>query len=142
MGGKAQTGGSAAVRCQSSARTQQITVTAKDAKDAKLSASKTLSWTVTSPPTVSRRLEARRLSSGRVEFAFRPQGGNRITPASRFIIPDPQRLNMWITSSEVYATVGAEQNRLLGQISVKHVESGSRHYLDVCVRPAGASARV
>ena len=140
--GSAQTGGSATLTCQQTAGRQTITVKATDAAHADLSATVSLSVTVTAPPTVTGQMEARRVSSGRVEVAFRPQGGARILPSGRFYTPDVTKLNRWSSSSNVYGSAGGETNRLLGQITVKHVQSGSKYYVDVCFRPAGASARV
>ncbi len=140
--GSAQTGGSATLTCQQTAGTQTITVVATDATHAELSATRSLSVSVQAPPTVTGRMEARRVSSGRVEVAFRPQGGARILPSGRFYTPDVTKLNRWAASSNVYGPAGSETNRLLGQITVKHVLSGGKYYVDVCFRPAGASTRL
>ena len=142
VNGSAQTGSSAELTCQQTAGTQAIAVKATDATHADLSATVSLSVTVTAPPTVTGRMEARRVSSGRVEVAFRPQGGARILPSGRFYTPDVSKLNRWAASSNVYGPAGSETNRLLGQITVKHVLSGGQYYVDVCFRPAGASTRL
>lgn len=140
--GSAQAGSSAELTCQQTAGTQTITVKATDAAHTDLSATVSLSVTVTAPPTVTGRMEARRVGSGRVEVAFRPQGGARILPSGRFYTPDVSKLNRWASSSNVYGPAGSETNRLLGQITVKHVLSGGKYYVDVCFRPAGASTRL
>ena len=140
--GSAQTGSSATLTCRETTGTQTITVVATDATHTQLSASRSLSVSVQAPPTVTGRMEARRVSSGRVEVAFRPQGGARILPSGRFYTPDVSKLNRWASSSDVYGPAGSETNRLLGQITVKHVLSGGKYYVDVCFRPAGASTRL
>ncbi len=98
-----------------------------------------MSLAVTAPPTLTGQLAARLLSSGRVELAFRPTGGVRILPTSRFATPSSVSLTRWTTSSEVRGAAGGEENRLLGKIMVKRVQSGSRFYLDICFVPAGSS---
>ena len=142
VNGSARTGGSAKLPCQQTAGQQTITVTATDAAHADLSATVNLSVAVTAPPTVTGQVAARVLSSGKIEFAFRPQGGSRILPTSRIYTPDTTKLNRWTSSSEVRGRAGTESNRLFGKISIKHVKTTSSYYVDVCFRPAGASARI
>ncbi|MCY3558421.1 MAG: hypothetical protein OXH13_07225 [Chloroflexi bacterium] len=140
--GVAQTGSSAKVTCQQAAGRQTIAVAASDTLHTSLRASQSLPVTVASPPTVSGQVAARLLSSGKIEFAFRPQGGSRILPTGRIYTPDTKKLNVWTPSSAVYGAAGGESNRLLGKISVRHVKTTSSYYVDVCFLAAGAGARV
>ncbi len=142
VGGVAKTGGSAKVICRQTAGTQTIAVVATDTKHTTLSDSESLSVTVKSPPTVTGQVAARLLSSGRVELAFRPTGGSRILPTLRFYTPDTTKLTKWTSSSDVNGPAGTEKNRLLGQITVKHIKTTSSYYVDVCFRPAGSSQRI
>ena len=142
VNGSTRTGGSAKLTCQETAGQQTITVVATDTRHTELSAAVNLSVTVTAPPTVTGQVAARVLSSGKIEFAFRPQGGSRILPTSRIYTPDTTKLNRWTSSSEVRGRAGTESNRLFGKISIKHVKTTSSYYVDVCFQPAGASARV
>ena len=140
--GTAQNTSPTTVTCQQTAGTQTIAVVARDTKHTTLSASKDLSVTVKSPPTVTGQVAARLLSSGKIELAFRPTGKSRILPTLRFYTPDTTKLTRWASSSDVIGPAGTEKNRLLGQITVKHIKTTSSYYVDVCFRPAGASQRM
>ena len=142
VGGVAKTGSSANVTCQQTAGTQTIAVVATDTKHPTLNDSESLSVAVKSPPTVTGQVAARLLSSGKIELAFRPTGKSRILPTLRFYTPDTTKLTRWASSSDVIGPAGKEKNRLLGQITVKHIKTTSSYYVDVCFRPAGASQRM
>ena len=142
VGGVAKTGSSAKVTCQQTAGAQTIAVVATDTKHTTLNDSESLSVAVKSPPTVTGQVAARLLSSGKIELAFRPTGGSRILPTLRFYTPDTTKLTRWASSSDVIGPAGTEKNRLLGQITVKHIKTTSSYYVDVCFRPAGASQRM
>jgi hypothetical protein len=64
------------------------------------------------------RIEARRLDSGRVEFAFRPEGEERILPDRRFF-PTNARTGRWLVSSDV-----ASGGDILGQITARLLDDG------------------
>ncbi len=142
VGGVAKTGSSAKATCRQTAGTQTIAVVATDTKHTTLNDSESLSVAVKSPPTVTGQVAARLLSSGKIELAFRPTGGSRILPTLRFYTPDTTKLTRWASSSDVIGPAGTEKNRLLGQITVKHIKTTSSYYVDVCFRPAGASQRM
>ena len=142
VGEVAKTGTSAKLTCQETAGTQTIAVVATDTKHPTLSDTQNLSVTVKSPPTVTGQIAARLLSSGKIELAFRPTGGSRIPPRLRIYTPDTTKLTKWTTSSAVIGPAGTEKNRLLGNITVKHIKTTSSYYVDVCFRPAGASQRI
>ena len=46
------------------------------------------------------RINARRLSDGRIEFAFTPTDGERIAPSARYF-PANARVNRWLRSTEI-----------------------------------------
>ena len=142
VGGTAQDTSPTTVTCRQTAGAQTIAVVATDTKHPTLSDSESLSVTVKSPPTVTGQVAARLLSSGKIELAFRPTGGSRILPTLRFYTPDTTKLTRWASSSDVIGPAGTEKNRLLGQITVKHIKTTSSYYVDVCFRPAGASQRM
>ena len=50
------------------------------------------------------RINARRLSSGSIEFAFTPTGGQRILPPARFF-PTDARVGRWLYSTEITFSV-------------------------------------
>ena len=140
--GVAQSGSSAKVTCQQAAGTQTIAVAATDTVHTSLRVSQSLPVTVASPPTVSGQVAARLLSSGKIEFGFRPTGGSRILPRLRIYTPDTTKLTKWMSASEVYGPAGTEQNRLLGKVTVKHVKTTSSYYVDVCFLAAATSQRI
>lgn len=142
VGGTAQNTSPTTVTCRQTAGTQTIAVVATDTKHTTLNDSESLSVAVKSPPTVTGQVAARLLSSGKIELAFRPTGGSRILPTLRFYTPDTTKLTRWASSSDVIGPAGTEKNRLLGQITVKHIKTTSSYYVDVCFRPAGASQRM
>ncbi|MDE2745692.1 MAG: fibronectin type III domain-containing protein [Chloroflexota bacterium] len=140
--GVAQTGSSAKVTCQQAAGRQTIAVASSDTVHTSLRASQSLPVTVVSPPTVSGQVAARLLSSGKIEFGFRPTGGSRILPRLRIYTPDTTKLTKWTSTSEVYGPAGTERNRLLGKVTVKHIKTTTGYYVDVCFLAAGASQRI
>ena len=142
VGGTAQPTSPTIVPCQQTAGTQKITVKATDTKHTTLSDSEDLSVTVKLPPTVTGQVAARLLSSGKIELAFRPTGKSRITPAARFYTPTTANVNRWTTSGDVYGPAGTESSRLLGKITVKHIKTTTRTYVDVCFLPAGSNLRL
>ena len=68
--------------------------------------------------SVEGRIEARRLDDGRVEFAFRPEGEERILPRARFF-PANARVDRWLVSSEV-----AADGEVLGRITARLRDDG------------------
>ena len=46
------------------------------------------------------RIVARRLEDGRTEFAWQPEGGDRVLPRARYLPADPPT-NQWLNSSEI-----------------------------------------
>ena len=142
VGGTAQSTSPTTVSCRQTAGTQKIVVQATDTKHTTLSDSEDLSVTVKLPPTVTGQVAARLLSSGKIELAFRPTGKSRITPAARFYTPTTANVNRWTTSGDVYGPAGTESSRLLGKITVKHIKTTTRTYVDVCFLPAGSNLRL
>ena len=71
-----------------------------------------------SSDTVEGRIQARRLSSGNVEFGFRPEGEALILPEQRFF-PADTRVNHWLASSNVVS-----DGSVLGRISARLLEDG------------------
>ena len=63
--------------------------------------------------SVEGRILARRLTSGRVEFGFRPEGEALILPTRRFF-PTDARVDRWLVSSEV-----ASDGEVVGRITAR-----------------------
>ena len=80
------------------------------------------------------RLAARRLTDGRVEFAFDPDRGEPVLPASRFLPPSAAS-GRWFNSSIVTTDDGRE----IGKISVRKLEDGR---IEFGFLPTGSAERV
>ena len=63
--------------------------------------------------SIEGRILARRLSTGRVEFGFRPEGEALILPTRRFF-PTDERVDRWLVSSEV-----ASDGEVVGRITAR-----------------------
>ncbi|MYF82496.1 MAG: fibronectin type III domain-containing protein, partial [Chloroflexi bacterium] len=119
--GSAQSGSSVQVVCQEAAGTQHVTVTATDATYRQLTATKTLSLTVSKPAppaTVEAQIRARRLSDHRVEFALRLGGGSDLTTAKRYLKLPEVTAGRWYASGAYTATV-AGVDYTLGVVSAR-----------------------
>ena len=73
------------------------------------------------------RINARQLSDGRIEFAFTPTDGERITPQARYF-PTSARENRWLRSTEI--TIGPAPPRYIA------VSAGDSH--TCAIRDTGA----
>ena len=88
--------------------------------------------------TVTGRMEARRVTSGRVELAFTPSGGSRIRPTSRYLDPSSVTAGKWYKSSAVVGTVG-NVSRTLGRITARLVVTTAARYFEICFIPQGGT---
>ena len=61
-------------------------------------------------PASAGRITARRLEDGRIEFAWQPEGGERVLPRSRYLPSSPPR-GRWLNSSEIVVD-GASVGRI------------------------------
>ncbi|MYB22706.1 MAG: hypothetical protein F4066_03085, partial [Chloroflexi bacterium] len=119
--GTAQSGSSVQVTCQATAGTQNVMVLATDATYRQLTATKTLSLTVSKPAppaTVEAQVRARRLSDHRVEFALRLKGGSDMMTAKRYLKLPEVRAGRWYASGAYTATV-AGVDYTLGVVSAR-----------------------
>lgn len=98
------------------------------------------------PEVVSARILARRLSDGRMEFAVRPDGEDRILPRSRWL-PENSAIGRWLNSSVIEFT-GKTQGRISArrlsdgrvELSFLHAGDGNRILPTRRMFPAGDSA--
>jgi hypothetical protein len=88
--------------------------------------------------SVTGRMEARRVTNGRVELAFTPSGGSRITPRSRYLNPDLITPGKWYSSSAVTGTVD-NVSRTLGRITARLVVTTTARYFEICFIPQGGT---
>jgi len=119
--GTAQSGSAVQVTCQAEAGTQNVTVLATDATYRQLTATQTLSLTVTKPAppaTVEAQVRARRLSDHRVEFVLRLTGGSDLTTAKRYLKLPEATAGRWYASGAYTATV-AGVDYTLGVVSAR-----------------------
>ncbi len=131
-----------ALTCQAEAGSQTVQVEVEDKATPPATASALVTLTVLVPEiTVSGRLYARRtmvLIEGEVveaiEFAFKPEDGDRICPAERFVPIESWTLNQYKQSSAVLMEIDGEDVNI-GKIRAQRLEySNGTDYIDVCFR--------
>ena len=118
--GVAQTGSSTKVICRATDGTQSVKVTATDTTYTQLTATRTLSLTVTktTPQTLMAKIAVQRLSDNRVEFRLRPTDGAELQVATRYIKLPKIEAERWY-SSGVHSVTIAGTDYTLGVISAR-----------------------
>ena len=119
--GDDQSGSTSKVMCQATAGTQSVKVKATDEIYTQLTATRTLSLTVTKPTpsaTVTAQIRARRLSDNRVEFRLRLADGTEQTTDKRYMKLPEVTAGRWYSSSAFTTTIeGVEY--ALGVVSAR-----------------------
>ncbi len=119
--GTEQSGASAKLTCQPTAGTQSVKVKATDRTYPQLTATRTLSLTVTkpAPPTsATAQIHARRLADNRVEFTLRLKDGTEVITANRYMKLPEVTAGRWYASSAFTTSIeGVEY--ALGVVSAR-----------------------
>ena len=106
--GTEQSGASAKLTCQATAGTQSVKVKATDRTYPQLTATRTLSLTVTkpAPPTsATAQIHARRLADNRVEFTLRLKDGTEVITANRYMKLTEIVAGHWYASGAFTTTI-------------------------------------
>ena len=137
--GDKKSGASAKVTCQASAGTQSVTVKATDTTYPQLTATRTLSLTVTkpAPPTsATAQIRARHLSDNRVEFRLRLADGTEETTAKRYMKLPEVTAGRWYSSSPFTTSIeGVEYT--LGVVSARLDNTVCPAFVAVTFIPTG-----
>ncbi len=118
VGGESVTSSPTTVTCQATAGTQTVRVAATDASNPQLSASRSVTLTVTTPTSVETRIKARKLSNGTIELVVRFRNGEELEPTKRFANPANMTDGKWDQSETLSHEFGGE-TFVLGRVSVK-----------------------
>ena len=92
--------------------------------------------------TVTSRMTARIRGTGRVEFGFRPQGGERILPSGRYVSPAGMTIDRWVHSSVVVGSYAGHSRLTMGTVSVRKRNNLGYDYIDICFTPSGADEAI